>query len=142
MAQTVGTFSGNSFFLELDGVAVAHSIDATMSFSQDTYDATTKDSSKWNEHKRGNRGFEISGSGLLAFDASMGAIQLIDAILAAANVTFKLSNDVGDSSNSGDIEYRGSVSPTATSFSVPQAGMAAFDFSMLGNGAPTKVTIT
>ena len=137
MTLTAGTFSGNSFILELDGVATAHSIDASISFSQDTYDATTKDSSKWNEHVRGNRGFEISGSGLLAFDASMGAIQLIDAILAAANVTFKLGN-----ANAGDFEYRGSVSPTATSFSVPQAGMAAFDFSLLGNGAPTKVTIT
>lgn len=137
MAQTVGTFTGDSFILELDGVATAHSIDATMSFTQDTYDATTKDSSQWNEHKRGNRGFEISGSGLMAFDANMGAIQLIDAIIAASNVTFKLGN-----SNAGDIEYRGSVSPTATSFSVPQAGMASFDFNLLGNGAPTKVTIT
>ena len=137
MAQTVGTFTGNAFVLELDGVATANAIDATMSWTQDTYDATTKDSSKWNEHKRGNRGFEISGSGLMAFDASMSAIQLIDSILAAANVTFKLGN-----TNAGDIEYRGSVSVTAASFSVPQAGMATEDFTLLGNGVTTKVTIT
>jgi len=129
--------NGDDLLVYADGVLVGHSIDATISFTQDTPDATTKDSAQWNDHIKGNRGYELSGSGLLAFDSAMNGVEMIDFILNATTVTFRFSNGVAT-----DIEYRGSVSVTAASISAPQNAPAGYDFSWLGKGAPTKVTIT
>jgi len=137
MAQTAGKFNGDNILIYCDGVAVGHSIDGTLSVSQDLPDATTKDSSQWVEHIQGNRSWEVSGSGLVAFDSSMNAVEMIDYILNSNDVSVRFSN-----SNAGDIEWRGQVSVSSASFSAPQNSAAGYDFTLTGNGALTKVTIT
>ena len=137
MAETTGKINGDDVLIYCDGVAVGHSTDATLSISQDTPDSTTKDSSKWTEHIRGNRGWEISGSGLVVPAHAMNAAEVIDFILNSSNVTIRWSN-----SNAGDIEYRGAVSVTASSLSAAQNSPYSFDFSFMGNGPLSKITIT
>lgn len=137
MAQTVGKFNGDNVLIYADGVAVGHSIDGTLSVSQDLPDSTTKSSSQWVEHIHGNRSWEVSGSGLVAFDSSMNEVEMIDFIINANDVNMRFSN-----SNAGDIEWRGQVSVSSTSFNAPQNSPAGYDFSFTGNGALTKVTIT
>jgi len=137
MAETTTKINGDDVKIYVDGIAVGHSIDATISFSQDLPDATTKDSAKWMEHIKGNRGFEMSGSGLVVPASAMNATEIVDLIINSSNVTVRWSN-----SNSGDIEYRGAVSVASCSINAPQNSPVGFDFSFTGNGVPTKVVIT
>ena len=145
MAVTAGKINGDNFLIYVNaiagdtssGTAVAHSIDATISVSQETPDATTKDSNQWVEHIRGNKSWEVSGSGLLAFDADMGAVELIDLLMGGGAVYIRFSNNTTD-----DIAWEGSVSVTSTSINAPQNSATGFDFSFVGNGALTKIAIT
>ena len=148
MAETIGKINGDNFLVYVNalpgdpggagiGTAVAHSIDATISISQETPDATTKDSNQWVEHIRGNKSWEVSGSGLLAFDATMGAVELIDLLMGGTSVYIRFSNN-----NAGDIAYEGYVSVTASSINAPQNSATGFDFTFVGTGALTKLLIT
>ena len=134
---TTGKFNGDNILIYADGTAVGHSIDGTLSISQELPDATTKDSSQWVEHIHGNRSWEVSGSGLVAFDSSMNAVEMIDYILNANDVSVRFSSNV-----SGDEEWRGQVSVSAASFNAPQNSAAGYDFTLVGNGALTKFTVT
>ena len=152
MAQTVGKINGDNFLVYVNslpgdpggaglGDYVAHSIDATISVSQETPDATTKDSNQWVEHIRGNKSWEVSGSGLVAFDVDsgteVGAVELIDLLMGGTAVYIRFSN-----SNAGDVAWEGSVSVTSTSINAPQNSATGFDFSFVGNGPLTKITLT
>ena len=138
MAQTAGKINGDSFLLEVNGTAVAHAIDATLDIAQETIDTTTKDSSRWNDKLKGNRSYSGSGSGLFAFDSSMGATDLAGLIIDGTdNVTFKLTN-----SNSGDVEYSGTIIVTSVSISAPHNAAVGYDFAFEGVGALVETTIT
>ena len=137
MAQTTTKINGDDLLIYADGVAVGHSLDATLNVTQDIPDSTTKDSNKWTEHIRGNKSWEVSGSALVVPSSTMNAEQIIDFIINSSNVTIRYSN-----SNTGDVEYRGAVSVVSASLNAPQNAVVGFDFSFTGNGALTKVTIT
>jgi predicted secreted protein len=89
------------------------------------------------EHIHGNRSFEVSGSGLVAFDAAMNAVEMVDFILNQSDVNMRFSTD-----ESGDTEWRGQVSISSASINAPQNSAAGYDFTMVGNGALTKFTVT
>ena len=137
MAETTTKINANDFLVYADGVAVGHSQDFSLNTTQDIVDSTTKDSSKWKEHIRGDRGWEASGSGLVVPSSAMNATEMIDYILNASNVTIRASN-----SNAGDIEWRGAASVASSNLTASQNSPLAFDFALTGNGALTKVVIT
>ena len=134
---TATKINGDNLLIYADGVAVGHSLDATLSVSQDLPDSTTKDSSQWVDHIHGNRSFEVSGSGLVVPASTMNATQVVDFILNANDVSIRFSNSVA-----GDVEWRGQVSVSSCSVNAPQNAPVGFDFTFTGNGALTKVTIT
>lgn len=134
---TTGKINGDNFLLYVNNVPMGHSIDATLEVSQELIDATTKDSSRWNDHILGNRSFSGSVSGLVAFDSQENAVDAINWILNGDTLTFKLSNSV-----SGDTEWSGSIDPSSVSFSAPQNSATGYDFSFQGKGALTSATIT
>ena len=129
--------NGDDMLIYADGVAVGHSIDASMSVSMDNPDSTTKDSSRWAEHIHGDRSWEVSGSGLVVPASSMNATEVVDFILNASDVHIRYSTGTA-----GDIEWRGQVSVSSCSVSAPHNSAMGFDFTFTGTGALTKVTIT
>jgi predicted secreted protein len=139
MAQTAGKFNGDLLVLTVDGVEIAHSQDATMTFNQDLPDATTKDSSGAVEHIHGNFSWDISSNGLAAFDSAAGAgfVDLMDYVLNKNDVQIKFTTN-----NAGDVEWRGQMSVASCSVNSPQNAPVSWDASFTGNGLPTKFTIT
>jgi len=142
---TTGKFNGDSVLIYVGGTSgvassgdpIAHSIDATLSVSQDLPDATTKDSSQWVEHIKGNKSWEISGSGLVAYDSSFNLEYVMEQLINAATVFVRFG-----SNEAGDTEWTGNVSVSSSSFSAPQNSAAGYDFTFTGNGALTQVIIT
>ena len=137
MAESTTKINGDTLLIYCDGVAVGHSIDATLNVNKDNPDATTKDSAQWVEHIHGNRSWDVSGSGLVVYSSAMNATEVIDFILNSDDVSIRYSN-----SNAGDVEYRGQVSVSSCSINAPQNAPVGFDFAFTGNGALTKVVIT
>lgn len=119
------------------GDAIAHSIDATLSVSQELPDATTKDSNKWVEHITGNKSWEISGSGLVALDSSFNAEYLLDSLMNGTTLAVHFSSNV-----TGDVSWYGDISVSASSINAPQNSAVGYDFTFVGNGPLTKVTLT
>ena len=145
---TTGKFNGDLFLVRVgadgttygfvdDGDALAHTIDATLSISQELPDATTKDSNKWVEHITGNKSWEVSGSGLVALDNSFNADYLIQALMNGTRLAIAFSTNV-----SGDTTYYGDISVSASSINAPQNSAVGFDFTFVGTGALTSVVLT
>ena len=135
---TTGKFNGDLLILDIDGNTLAHSTDATLTITQDAPDTTTKDSAGWKENlDDGNRGWEMSASGLLTFDAANTAPDdLADSILNNTSNTLKFTTG-----ETGDVEYSGTGKLTSISMNSPQNAPPSFEVTYLGNGALIKATI-
>ena len=136
---TISKFNGDLLILDIDGNPLAHSTDATLTVTQDAPETTTKDSGGWKENLNdGNRGWEMSASGLVTFDAANNAPEdLIDGILNNATNTLKFTTGV-----IGDTEYTGTGKLTNWSENAPQNAPASFEVTYLGNGALAKATVS
>ncbi len=135
---TAGKFNGDLIVLDIDGNALAHSTDATLTVTQDAPDTTTKDSAGWKENLiDGNRGWEMSASGLVTFDAvNTAPADLLDAILNNTATVLKFTT-----AESGDDEYTGTAKLTSFSINGPQNAPTSFEVTYLGNGPLTKTPV-
>ena len=132
---TTGILNGTALLLYVDGTAVAHSTSHTLSVSHATRDATTKDSSGWEDALNGLRSWEASGEGLVAFDAAYGYSDLFALITARSTVTIKLSTEV-----TGDKYYEGSALLTSLEESAGTEENISFSYTFKGTGALTEYT--
>lgn len=133
---TTGKFNGTLFMVNVAGTDISHSKDATLSISSDMIETTTKDSSGYKEYIPGEKGGEITCSGLWAFDATYGIDELITAQLAGTQVTVLFTTGV-----SGDKRISASAYITDISGNAPQNDAAAFDITFQLTGTLTWETI-
>ena len=84
---TTGVFNATNLILKLENNTLGHSTSATLSLSNDLPEATTKDSSGFQEVIAGVISGEISFEGLVAYDDSLNVIELNDYILARTQLT-------------------------------------------------------
>jgi len=135
---TTGKFNGDLLILDIDGNALAHSQDATLVINQDAPDTTTKDSGGWKENlDDGNRGWEMSASGLVTYDALNTAPgDLADGILNNTSNTLKFTTGVV-----GDTEYTGTGKLTSISQNAPQNAPPSYEVTYLGKGALAKAVV-
>lgn len=99
---TAGVFNGTNFLLKysVDGGSnytnLGHTTSASISFSMDTPESTSKDSGGFREVIAGVRSVEISFDGLVAFDDSLnvmgdaGAVSLTDYMIGSSNGRTKI----------------------------------------------------
>lgn len=138
MAQTVGIVDSKDLTIYIGANAVGCATDAQIEFNQGTREIVCKDTAGWAEHKTGIKSWQGSGSGLFAFDATYGGVDVIDDLIAGTEVTLKFSN-----ANSGDVEWSGTAIFTQVQLQSSGAGEnVTYSFSFQGSGAPTKTTIT
>lgn len=97
---TTGVFNATNLILKLENNTLGHSTSATLSLSNDLPEATTKDSSGFQEVIAGVISGEISFEGLVAYDDSLNVIELNDYILARTQLTAVFGTAV-----SGDDVY-------------------------------------
>jgi len=137
---TTGVFNGTNLILKFhstDGseIAVGHSTSSTLSLSADLPDATTKDSSGYNEVIAGTRTGEISFEGLIAYDDSNNAIEAADYLLARTKVYWEFGTAA-----SGDDVYSGAGYLNSVEMSAEMESPASYSGSITVTGAISKAT--
>ena len=137
---TTGVFNGTNLILKFhstDGseIAVGHSTSSTLSLSADLPDATTKDSSGYNEVIAGTRTGEISFEGLIAYDDSNNVIEAADYLLARTKVYWEFGTAA-----SGDDVYSGAGYLNSVEMSAEMESPASYSGSITVTGAISKAT--
>jgi predicted secreted protein len=84
---TTGVFNGTSLILKIEGTALGHTTSCSMTFNADLPEATSKDSSGYQELITGVKSGEISFDGLVAYDDTANAIELADYLIAGTQLT-------------------------------------------------------
>ena len=117
---------------------IAHSTDASISFSHEPRDITSKDSAGYRQLLEGLRSWSASGSFLVALDATYGYEELYAAWVARSVLTVRFSTQV-----SGDQYYQGTAYISSLELSSPGAeDNATFSLSLEGTGALTAQALT
>lgn len=116
------------------GTVVSRQNDVTFSVNHEPRDITTKDSGGWRELLEGLRSYEISISGLLAYDDTLSVYTSstgIDAVLRArTSQTWILGTAV-----SGDVKLSGAGYWTSLEVGSPdQEGNCTFSATLQGSG--------
>lgn len=130
--------NGTDAIFYVNGTAVAHSTDLTMSISMETRDITDKSSSGWNEVAEGRRSASCSGTAWVNPTSSLTADDISDFI---ENRT-KVSVNAGKTSTSGDFYYNFQGYFTDFSINYPLEDTVSFDFDFAVTGAVSKLTTT
>jgi|TARA_Y100000289_G_C3930015_1_gene155798 TP901-1 family phage major tail protein len=137
---TTGVFNGTNLILKFHNVegsvaALGHSTSATLSLSADLPDATSKDSSGFNEVIAGTRTGEISFEGLVAYDDANNAIEAADYLIARTKLFWTFGTAA-----SGDKIYKGSGFLSSVEMSAEMESPVTFSGSITVTGAITTAT--
>lgn len=117
---------------------IGHMTDASFSFSHEPRDITTKDSAGYRQLLEGLRSWSMSSSNLFAFDATYGALDLRDDIIARTAVTLRWMTNV-----SGDEYVQGSAYITSLEENSPGAeDNATFSVTFEGTGSLTLANVS
>ena len=133
---TTGTMNGTLLGVYIGSDKFGHTRSSSISFTQNTDDATSADSGGWEEHILTARNCTINFDGLFTYDDTLGPIDLIDEIIARTQVSFEFSTQV-----SGDIEYTGTGTLTNVTVDSPAEGVVTYSGTIQVDGAPTKATV-
>lgn len=132
---TTGVFNGTNLILKIEDTALGHTTSCTMSFSSDLPEATTKDSSGFQEVIAGVKSGEISFDGLVAYDDSANAIELADYLLAGTQVTAVFGTAV-----SGDSVYTVEGFLSSVEMSAEMESPVSYSGSITTTGSIVKST--
>lgn len=132
---TTGVFSGTNLILKVEDTTVGHTTSCTLSLSNDLPEATTKDSSGFQEVIAGVMSGEISFEGLVAYDDSANAIEMADYLLARTQLTC-----VFGTAESGDDVYTAEGFLSSVEMSAEMESPVTYSGSITLTGSITKST--
>lgn len=132
---TTGTFNGTNLILKVEDTAVGHTTSCTLTLSNDLPEATTKDSSGFQEVIAGVMSGEISFEGLVAYDDSLNAIEFADYLLARTQLTC-----VFGTAASGDDVYTAEGFLSSVEMSAEMESPVSYSGSITLTGSITKST--
>lgn len=94
--------SGTTLLLKTNSAQVEDLVDVSISFSKQTIDITSKDSSYWRALLHGTRSATLTANAFVDYAATEGFDELISDFNSNTDVTFEISTDVtGDSNITG-----------------------------------------
>lgn len=138
---TTGVFNGTDLLLKLtDGTSIAtstiigHSTSCSLSLSNDLPEATTKDSSGFQEVIAGVKSGELSFEGLIAYDDDANPVDFADILIARRAVTWTFGT-----ADAADTVYTGSGFLSSVEMSAEMESPATYSGSITINGAITTV---
>ena len=134
---TTGVFNGTNLIITVEGATVGHTTSCTLSLSNDLPEATTKDSSGFQEVIAGVMSGEISFEGLVAYDDSANAIEMADYLLARTQLTC-----VFGTAESGDDVFTAEGFLSSVEMSAEAESPVSYSGSITLTGAITKSTNT
>lgn len=132
---TTGIFNGTNLIITVEGATVGHTTSCTLSLSNDLPEATTKDSSGFQEVIAGVMSGEISFEGLVAYDDSANAIEMADYLLARTQLTC-----VFGTAESGDDVFTAEGFLSSVEMSAEAESPVSYSGSITLTGAITKST--
>jgi hypothetical protein len=132
---TTGVFNATNLILKIESNTLGHSTSATLSLSNDLPEATTKDSSGFQEVIAGVISGEISFEGLVAYDDTLNAIELNDYLLARTQLTA-----VFGTTTSGDDVYTAEGFLSSVENTADMESPASYSGSITLTGSITKST--
>ena len=134
---TTGLFNGTNLILTVEGSTVGHTTSCSLSLSNDLPEATTKDSSGFQEVIAGVMSGEISFEGLIAYDDSSNAIEMADFLLARTQLTC-----VFGTATTGDDVFTAEGFLSSVEMSAEAESPVSYSGSITLTGAITKSTNT
>ena len=140
-STTIVNTSLLTLYFDSDGAGAwekaAHSTDATISFSAETVDITSKDTSGYRDTIAGLKSWSANLTAFIDYSATWGQEELVDKWLAGECVKIRFTTDV-----TGDVYYEGDATITSVELNSSGAEEAAsFSLSLENAGAITKGTI-
>ena len=132
---TTGVFSGTNLILKIENNTLGHTTSCSLSLSNDLPEATTKDSSGFQEVIAGVMSGELSFDGLVAYDDTANAIELADYLLARTQLTCVFGTTV-----TGDEVYTAEGFLSSVEMSAEMESAVTYSGSITLTGAITKST--
>lgn len=132
---TTGLFNGTNLILTVEGSTVGHTTSCSLSLSNDLPEATTKDSSGFQEVIAGVMSGEISFEGLIAYDDTANAIEMADFLLARTQLTC-----VFGTATTGDDVFTAEGFLSSVEMSAEAESPVSYSGSITLTGAITKST--
>lgn len=134
---TTGVFSGTNLILTIEGTTIGHSTSCTLTLNNDLPEATSKDSSGFQEVIAGVMSGEISFDGLVAYDDTTNAIELNDYLLARTQITCVFGTAV-----TGDEVYTAEGFLSSVETTAEMESPVSYSGSITLTGSITKSTNT
>lgn len=120
-----------------DGTAIAEQTGASISFSHDLRETSSKDGGGYAKFLEGMRGAEVSCEGLYAYDHAFGADALFDSYTNRSTLNIMFTTNA-----TGDKKYTATVYLTKLDLnSSGQEDNATYSASFKVTGAITKATV-
>lgn len=140
-STTIVNTSLLTLYFDTDGAGsfdkVAHSTDATISFSAETVDITSKDTSGYRDTIAGLKSWTANLTAFIDYSASFGQEELVDKWIAGECVKIRFTTNV-----SSDVYYEGDATITSVELNSSGAEEAAsFSLTLENAGAITKGTV-
>ena len=133
--MTTGVFNGTNLILKIEDTALGHSTSCTLTLNNDLPEATTKDSSGFQEVIAGVMSGEISFDGLVDYSDSANAIELADYLLARTQITC-----VFGTTTTGDAIYTAEGFLSSVEMSAEMESPVSYSGSITLTGSITKST--
>jgi len=131
----MAVFNGTNLILKIEDTALGHSTSCTLTLNNDLPEATTKDSSGFQEVIAGVMSGEISFDGLVDYSDSANAIELADYLLARTQITC-----VFGTTTTGDAIYTAEGFLSSVEMSAEMESPVSYSGSITLTGAITKST--
>jgi len=129
----MAVFNGTNLILKIEDTALGHSTSCTLTLNNDLPEATTKDSSGFQEVIAGVMSGEISFDGLVDYSDSANAIELADYLLARTQITC-----VFGTTTTGDAIYTAEGFLSSVEMSAEMESPVSYSGSITLTGSITK----
>ena len=135
---TVGIINGTKFGVYDGGTLVAYATSGSISINHNVRETSNKESEGWKEVLEGQRDWEISCEGMVAFDG--GATKSVDELFTSY-ITTRASLTVSfESSESGDKKWSGTAFLSSISLDAPNEESTTYSCSFTGTGVLTQAS--
>jgi len=135
--------NGTLILLQDDGTAFALSTSCSLNIDVDLPDASSKSSSGWAEHIKGQRSWSVDLDSLADFETTTvgGVKTIIDYVINESDVSIEFEPQTGAFDSAG-ISFTGTASTSSVSVEASNEDTATLSGSFTGNGALTPTAIS
>lgn len=149
MATYNGILNGTKIGVYDGSTLLAYSTSGSISINHNLRDASNKSSGGWSESLEGQRDWEISAEGLLAFLDASGTAgggsaitgKTVDEMFTSYIATRSTLSIVFETTESGDYKYSGTAYLTSVSMEAPMEDTSTWSMSFKGTGVLTQAVI-